>query len=88
MQPASELKERKQALPRGMRMCHKHKDQELRLCCKTCSTPICSDRMFKDDSDEGLQAVRGDEGDEFEVVKWRAAGRRRSVKRQRRYSLV
>merc|ERR1719183_504872 len=48
LKPAAEFKERKQALPRGRRMCQKHKDQELRLFYKTCSTPICYDGTFKD----------------------------------------
>ena len=46
--PAAEFKQWKQALPRGRRMCKKHKDQELRLFCKTCMTPICYDGTFKD----------------------------------------
>jgi hypothetical protein len=48
LKPASEFKERKQALPRGRHMCQKHKDQELRLLCKRCSIPICYDATFKD----------------------------------------
>ena len=55
--PATEFKERKQALPQGRRMCKKHKEQELQLYCNTCNTPICYDGTIKDHKGHGHELL-------------------------------